>query len=78
MKMQIKDPSHKVLNFSEKKKIIEISLFQRLRSVSRLSFENLVFPGGNHSRFEHSLGVCHVASEYRKIFNNTPNKKEII
>ncbi|GAM96838.1 putative dNTP triphosphohydrolase [alpha proteobacterium U9-1i] len=37
--------------------IINTSRFQRLRAIRQLSFCEWPFPGGVHSRFEHSIGV---------------------
>jgi HD superfamily phosphohydrolase/predicted Ser/Thr protein kinase len=41
--------------------IIDCSEFQRLRGIRQLSFCDWIFPGANHTRFEHSLGVLGVA-----------------
>ena len=45
--------------------------FQRLRRVRQTAFLNLVFPGASHSRFEHSIGVMHLAGvAWNKIKQN--------
>jgi HD superfamily phosphohydrolase len=41
--------------------IVDHSLFQRLRWISQLPLEQLVYPSAQHSRFEHSLGVMYLA-----------------
>lgn len=37
--------------------------FQRLRRIKQLGLINLIFPGANHSRFEHSVGTMYLASK---------------
>ncbi|MBI1903812.1 MAG: HD domain-containing protein [Planctomycetia bacterium] len=43
--------------------IISQPAFQRLRRIRQLAWTDLVYPGAMHTRFEHSLGVMHVASQ---------------
>ena len=51
------------------KRIINTEEFQRLRSIKQLGCCNYVFPSAVHTRFEHSLGVYHLAKKYIKILN---------
>lgn len=47
----------------EEEKIINLPLFRRLQGIKQLSLIDHVFPGAEHTRFTHSLGVMHIADK---------------
>ena len=59
----IRDPIHGYIEIAPHiEKLLDTRIVQRLRSVKQLGWVNLVYPGANHTRFEHSLGTYYLAS----------------
>ena len=57
------DPVHGYIELDDLvQDLLSTPQMQRLRRIKQLGFSNLVYPGANHSRFEHSLGTMHLAS----------------
>ena len=64
----IKDPVHDTMQFTSIedswiKPFMDSPHFQRLRHIKQLGLGDLIFPGAVHTRFNHSLGCCYVASQ---------------
>ena len=60
----IRDSIHGYIELSDEElSIIDSSEMQRLRRIKQLGLSHLVYPSANHTRFEHSLGVMHLAGE---------------
>jgi len=59
---EIKDPVHGYVYITEEEKeIIDSYPVQRLRRLRQLAGAEYVYPGANHTRFEHSVGVMYLA-----------------
>lgn len=62
--LDIVDPIHDFIRvYDHELKIIDNPIFQRLRRIRQLSGAHLTYPAAQHTRFEHSLGVMHIASQ---------------
>ena len=65
---EIRDPVHGLIRLSDQEiRIIDSPKFQRLRRIKQLVLAQLVYPGALHTRFEHSLGTLHVASQIMEV-----------
>ena len=63
----IRDSIHGDIQLTEHEiKIVDTPEFQRLRRIKQLGMTYLVYPSANHTRFEHSLGVMHIAGRIAK------------
>ncbi|HUI39640.1 MAG TPA: HD domain-containing protein [Methanothrix sp.] len=59
---EIRDPVHGYVKLdSLASELSETPQMQRLRWIKQLGLACLVYPGANHTRFEHSLGTYHLA-----------------
>ena len=56
------DPIHGHITITENmRKFIDTPEFQALRWKQQLGVASFIFPSATHSRFEHSIGVSHLA-----------------
>ena len=62
--ISIHDPIHGAIELSRPEiKLVDSHAFQRLRNIKQLGFAELAFPGATHTRYAHSLGAMHVATQ---------------
>ena len=65
-------------------RVIHTAAFQRLHGCRQLGLTHLVYPAAKHSRFEHVLGVMHVATQIANRledaapFTDSPNLRNIL
>ena len=64
----IRDPVHDVIAFQLERpverllfRLLNAAEFQRLRRIRQLGFASLAYPGADHSRYSHSVGVMETA-----------------
>lgn len=60
----IRDSIHGDLHLTDfELKLVDTVEMQRLRRIKQLGFTSLVYPGANHTRFEHSIGTLSLADK---------------
>src|SRR3989338_10948262 len=79
----IKDPVHGTMQFTTKedrwiKPFIDSPHFQRLRHIKQLGMGDLIFPGAVHTRFNHSLGCCYLASQIAKTIGLVEEERQLV
>ncbi len=76
---RVRDPIHNFISLTEDEcKLIATPLLQRLRRIRQLAMASLVYPGALHTRFDHTLGVCHVAASMAQQLKLEPDETSLV
>ena len=79
MVFRIRDPIHNFVNLpDELLPLVNTQPLQRLRGIRQLALANLVYPGALHTRFDHTLGVTHVAGMMAERLELTPDESRLV
>lgn len=71
---EFRDPIHTFIQVhTDERKLVDAIPVQRLRRIHQLALTSLVYPGATHARFEHSLGVMHLAGQVFDTLTATEN-----
>ena len=66
----IRDPLWDTINLDDAAvSIVDSAAFQRLRYIRQLGLAHLVYPGATHTRFDHALGVYHLAQQALRLLD---------
>lgn len=79
----IKDPVHGTMQFTSHedawvKPFIDSPNFQRLRHIKQLGLGDFIFPGAVHTRFNHCLGCCYVASQIAQKIGLVDEERQLV
>ncbi|WEL23627.1 HD domain-containing protein [Candidatus Nanohalovita haloferacivicina] len=75
----IRDSLHGYIEPNEEEwRILDSPEMQRLRRIRQMGLSPLVYPSGTHTRFQHSVGVMHVAGRFAESLNlNEQRTREV-
>ncbi len=75
----VRDPLYGFVGLTEKEVILLDTIpLQRLRRIKQLANAHLVYPSAMHTRFEHSLGVMHIAGRMAEHLNFSDHDIKIV
>jgi HD superfamily phosphohydrolase len=75
----IKDPIHGYIEVEDfALALLDSPILQRLRYIKQLGFSYLVYPGANHTRFEHSLGTMFLADVASRRFGLSDTEHALV
>lgn len=79
MALQIRDPIHGFVDvYEQEARLLATPALQRLRRIRQLAFASLVYPGALHTRFDHSVGVMHVAGAMARALGLEPIDVDLV
>ena len=79
MKLRLRDPVHQFISLHEKQiRLLQTFALQRLRGIRQLAMASLVYPGAVHTRFDHTLGVMHVAGHMARALGLDQDEIELV
>lgn len=74
---EFRDPIHVFITLdSDERRVVDSRPFQRLRHIHQLATSYQIFSGATHKRFEHSLGVMHLAGQVYDIVTEPANVRD--
>ena len=73
----IQDALHGYIELSDEEvNVLDSPEMQRLRRIKQLGLSSLVYPSATHTRFQHSLGVMHIAGRFAQSLGLDEEKKK--
>lgn len=77
--MEIRDRIHGLVEYNDlEEAALNSQALQRLRRVRQLALAEYVYPSGGHSRFEHVIGVMHLAGLMAEKFGLNESERQTV